>query len=123
MAWQWGLPAFAVMPRVKTYSASSGFVYQYQFTGHEAGPDGDHYRFATTQDRRSVFDVVVFLPKTTLGDWETREGRTLTPTERYAVAKMALFAAYDEAQEPKDLPNPIAVDTSEVRAIAEMLDL
>ena len=110
-------------PRVKTYSAGSGFVYQYQFQSHEASPTGDRYRFQTTQDRRSSFDVTVVLSAAAIEAWESQEHRTLSPTERYALAKIALFTAFDDAERPESLPEPIVADADQVRAIAQLLDL
>ncbi len=110
-------------PRVKTYSAASGFAYQYQFKGHSAFPDGDHYRFATTQDRRAVFDVFVSIPFAAIEPWELSQRRSLSPTERYAVAKLALFAAFDQAIGPEQIPKPILVDSHQLSDILNTLDI
>ncbi len=111
------------MPRTKTYSAASGFVYQYRFQSHEADAAGDRYRFETTQDRRASFQVTVLLPAAATALWESEQGRTLSPTERYALAKMALFTAFDDAGGPESLPRPVIADADQVRAIAQILDL
>jgi hypothetical protein len=111
------------MPRIKTYSAASGFVYQYQFASHRADETGDYYVFQTTQDRLSAFSVSVLLQARAVGDWETETARTLSPTEKYALAKIALFTAFDDAAEPESLPQPVTVDAGQVQAIARMLDL
>ncbi len=111
------------MPRIKTYSANSGFVYEYRFTSHDADGKGDSYHFSTTQDRKTSFDAVVFLPVKSIREWETAQDRTLTPTERYAIAKMALFAAFDQAVTPCDLPRPVTVNPTEVREILQSLDI
>ena len=110
-------------PRTKTYSAESGYVYQYQFSGQERQIEGEQYRFKTSHDRRSLMDVRVSLPNSSLLDWEQAQGRVLSPTERYAIAKMALFAAFDGAESPAAIPQPITVFPEEVRAILNTLDL
>lgn len=111
------------MPRTKTYSAASGFVYQYRFRSHEADAAGDRYHFETTQDRRASFAVTVLLPAAAIALWEAEERRTLSPTERYALAKIALFTAFDEAADPQTLPRPVIAGADQVRAIAQILDL
>jgi hypothetical protein len=111
------------MPRIKTYSAASGFVYQYQFASHKADETGDYYVFQTTQDRRSAFSVTVLLQTRAVADWEAQTARTLSPTEKYALAKIALFTAFDDAGNPELLPQPVTVDTGQLQAIARMLDL
>lgn len=111
------------VPRVKTYSAASGYVYQYQFTGHQSEPGGDRYRFTTTQDRRTPFDVFVSLPCAAIRAWETLQRRTLTSTERYAVAKLALFSALDAAESPEQIPEPVVVDAMQASDILSSLDI
>ena len=111
------------MPRVKTYSAASGYVYQYRFESHEADAAGDRYRFETTHDRRAAFAVTVFLPAQAIEAWEVSQDRGLTPTERYAVAKIALFNAFDDAGQPDGFAQTVQVDAEQVRAIAQILDL
>ncbi len=111
------------MPRIKTYSAASGFVYQYRFVLHQAESTGDLYHFETTQDRRASFDVSVLLTTAAVVEWEHGQQRTLSPTERYALAKMALFAAFDDASGPEAIAQPVLVDGAQVAAIARVLDL
>ncbi len=110
-------------PRVKTYSAQSGFVYEYRFVAHGTEKDGDRYRFSATENRRSLPDIILFLPSSAVEAWETAERRTLNPTERYAVAKLALFAALDDAGHPDRIPHPVTVNPAQVRGILETLDI
>ena len=44
-------------------------------------------------------------------------------TERYAVAKMALFQAFDERTEPALMKDPVHVRAADVEAIVETLGL
>lgn len=110
-------------PRVKTYSAQSGFVYEYRFASHTADDAGDHYRFGATEDRRAILDIIVLIRSDAVQAWEVDECRILTPTERYAVAKLALFAALDEAEHPDRIPKPVVVNAVQVRDILTALDI
>jgi hypothetical protein len=122
MALQAGHPG-VFAPRVKTYSAQSGFVYEYRFVSHQSDREGGRYRFSATVDRRSILDTIIFIPADAVQSWEVAESRTLTPTERYAVAKLALFAALDEAESPDRIPQPVTVDAARTRDILTMLDI
>jgi hypothetical protein len=111
------------MPRTKTYSAESGYVYQYQFTGDRDLDGGHVYCFAISVDRADPFVMEIRVPAASLRDWEASESRTLTPTERYAIAKMKLFAVLDSATSPQELKVPHTVTPSEVRDILRTLDI
>jgi hypothetical protein len=103
-----GAPA---VRRVKTYSAASGYVYQYFYEGRRA----EEYLFQVSADRRTYFSAAVALP-----DASPLE---LNPTERYAIAKMSLFRAFDERADPAAMREPIRVQPADVVAIAEQLGL
>ena len=49
--------------------------------------------------------------------------RQLSSTERYAVAKMALFQAFDERPTPAHMKDQVRVRHADVEAISETLDL
>lgn len=92
-----GAPA---VRRQKTYSAQTGYVYQYFYEGYRQSDRGaragHEYVFHVSSDRKSAFPMTVFLPGATVTSWQQAHGRDLTPTEQYAAVKMALFAAFDE---------------------------
>ena len=50
-------------------------------------------------------------------------GRQLSTTERYAIAKMALFQAFDERPVPALMKDPVHVRAADVEAIVETLGL
>jgi len=50
-------------------------------------------------------------------------GRELSPTERYAIAKIALFQAFDERPLPAQMKDEVRVRQADVDAIVETLDL
>jgi hypothetical protein len=85
--------------RQKTYSAQTGFVYQYYYEGYRAseraGRRGDEYVFQISSDRKSSFPLTVFLPGAAVEAWQRGHGRQLIATEHYAAVKMALFEAFD----------------------------
>ncbi len=107
-----GAPA---VRRLKTYSAASGYVYQYFYEGHR----GTEYVFQVSADRRTYFSVTVLLSEAALQACP----RELNSTERYAVAKMALFQAFDERAAPDEMRQPFLVRPEAVAAITGQLGL
>jgi len=88
--------------RRKTYSADSGYVYQYLYQGYrvalETRGNATEYVFDVSAGREASFPVSVFVADDATGAWERRRNRELNSTERYAIAKMALFGAFDERE-------------------------
>jgi hypothetical protein len=91
--------------RMKTYTAETGFVYQYYFVGkREALPGAaeapaSEYIFDVTADQqRSMFAVSIFLRADALDAWALTHGRSLTDAEQYAAAKLRLFRGFDEIE-------------------------
>lgn len=119
-----GAPA---VRRQKSYSAESGYVYQYFYEGHRparrARDEGTEYVFSVTADCRNWFPVSVFLSLAAVRQWEAAHRRALTPTECYAVAKLRLFQAFDEGSAPASLCEEIAVCAADVEAVMDRLGL
>src|SRR6266851_3068089 len=88
--------------RVKSYSAATGYVYQYYFYEVEkskrGAAAGTEYVYMVSVDRKHVFPVRIFVRKDALEKWSAHTGRQFTGTEEYAVAKMRLFQAFDEVE-------------------------
>jgi hypothetical protein len=107
--------------RQKTYSGQSGYVYQYYYEGHRPykrdGNHGSEYVFEVSGDRKTSRPVSVLVSDTAVDDWENRRGRTLSASERYAVAKMALFQAFDERPDPAAMGADVHVRAADVEAI------
>lgn len=101
--------------RLKTYSAQSGYVYQYFYRGYRISGEVTEYVFETSADRKTAFPVTVMLPASSIA------GRNLTTTECYAVAKMALFQAFDERDTPAAMHQPVRVRPSDAATILELL--
>jgi hypothetical protein len=112
-----GAPA---VRRQKTYSAQSGYVYQYFYEGRRGESE---FVFTVSSDRKTWHESSVHVAAAAIQPWEQAHGRSLSGTERYALAKMALFAAFDERASPDLVQQPIHVAEDNVAAIMERLDL
>jgi len=118
-----GAPA---VRRMKTYSAQSGYVYQYYFEGHRAlagSEPGTEFVFQVSADRKVWHAISVCVGEAATRSWETAQSRQLSPSERYAIAKMALFQAFDERTLPSHMKEPILVRQADFETILETLDL
>lgn len=116
------------MRRQKTYSGQSGYVYQYYYEGRRqarfGGDEGLEYVFSVSADRKTHFPVSVFLMEAAVAEWERRHDRPLHDNERYAVAKMALFQAFDERAGPAAMrPTEVRVRAADVALILETLSI
>ena len=113
--------------RVKSYSAATGYVYQYYFYEVEktkrGAEDGTEYVYMASADRKHVFAVRIFVSKEALQKWSERTGREFTGTEEYALAKMRLFQAFDEVEGLSAKTTGMAVDSSNLEALLSQLDL
>ncbi|MFN7994001.1 MAG: hypothetical protein U0Q18_10385 [Bryobacteraceae bacterium] len=113
-----GAPA---VRRQKTYSAQSGYVYQYYYEGHRTyrrdRARGTEFVFDVSGDRKTSEPVRVMVSDRAMEDWEERHGRTLHGSERYAIAKMALFRAFDERPEPASMQEDVKVRPADVEEI------
>jgi len=113
--------------RLKTFSAASGYVYQYYYEGHRdfrAGADtGVEFVFSISADRKSWRATSVLVSQAAIRGWEESHARQLSSTEWYAVAKMALFQAFDERTEPAQMKDEVRVRAADVDAIIETLGL
>jgi hypothetical protein len=118
-----GAPAIR---RTKTYSAQTGYAYQYRFEGHRpfraGGDDGEEFVFSVSAGGRHGIPVAVRVPHTAVRAWEEERSRQLSSTECYAVAKMALFQAFDERPTPARMGDEVNVRLADLRAILDTLD-
>ena len=113
--------------RVKSYSAATGYVYQYFFyeveKAHRGAAEGTEYVYMVSVDRKHVFPVRIFVAKDAMKEWTARTGRQLTGTEEYAVAKMRLFQAFDEVEGLAEKVPDLQVDSSNLDSLLSQLDL
>jgi len=121
----------SVARRVKSYSAANGYVYQYNFYEvkrivHEGGPASE-FTYAISADRKTSFPLRIVVLQAALDAWAQANGRALTSSEEYAVAKMRLFQAFDDGEVPVAAPVaailPLVVDDSRLEGLLRMLDI
>ena len=113
--------------RVKTYSAATGYVYQYYFyevrKAHRGFSAGTEYVYMVSLDRRHVFPLRIFVKQSAVEKWGRTAGRALSGTEEYAIAKLRLFQALDDSQEAEGKQLDISVDESNLEALLSQLDI
>jgi len=113
--------------RVKSYSAASGYVYQYYFyevqKRRRGAAEGNEYVYMVSVDRKNVFPLRIFVHSDALAKWGREAGRTLTGTEEYAVAKVRLFQAFDELESIDTNPPDLVVDISNLAELLSQLGL
>jgi hypothetical protein len=119
-----GAPA---VRRLKSYSAQSGYVYQYFYEGQRpfrsGGESGIEFVFTVSADRKEFHPVGVLVSERALLAWEQAHDHALSSTERYAISKMALFQAFDERATPDLMKQEVRVRAADVSAINETLGL
>ncbi len=93
------LREFVLSQRLKHYSAASGVVYQYVFRGKQDGKQGSAHVFEVSADRAAPFDLLVEIAPDALAQCEARLGSPLRWNDEYALAKLALFQAFDERED------------------------
>ena len=112
---------------MKTYSAQSGYVYQYYYEGHRpfrsAGEIGREFVFRISADRKIWSEAGVHISDEAVAHWQRSHARELSNNERYAIAKMALFQAFDDRSNPALMKDPVRVRPADVEAIVEALGL
>lgn len=114
--------------RIKSYSAQTGYVYQYCFEEvrpqqKRAGRDGREYVYTVSRDRKHSFAVPVFLRRDAVEAWARAHGRPLTGTEEYAAAKMRLFAAFDEIDDLEVARLTVEVTPANLEELLAQLDI
>jgi len=111
--------------RQKAYSAQSGYVYQYFYEGQRPmSPErGTEYVFNVSSDRKTSCPLSVFVSDEAIQGWQQESGRTLSAAERYAIAKMALFHAFDERETPEAVCAEVQVVRAQVFAFLASLNI
>ncbi len=112
---------------MKTYSAQSGYVYQYYYEGQRTfragGERGVEFVFRFSADRKTWDTVSVFSSDEAIAAWQAEHERQLSGAERYGISKMALFQAFDERSDPARMKNDVRLRPADIAAIAETLGL
>ena len=117
--------------RVKSYSAADGYVYQYYFfegnRAHRGASSGGEFTYVISADRHAAFPFKIFVHQAALDSWAAQNGRALSSSEEYAVAKMRLFQAFDEgavqAVPAGQTPREVVVDESNLEELLGQLGI
>ncbi len=114
--------------RLKTYTGSQGYVYQYYFVGKRPAPrsdaeesDANEYIFDVTSDRKLTYAVSIFVPHQVIAAWSESHGRPLGDSEQYAAVKMRLFRAFDEVEDMKAQGRQLRIDPQSLEALLASL--
>jgi hypothetical protein len=99
--------------RLKTYTGSQGYVYQYYFVGKRlaAASSANEYIFDVTSDRKLTYAVSIFMPHQVVAAWAESHGRPLVDSECYAAVKMRLFRAFNELEEMQAQDRQLQIDS------------
>lgn len=114
------------VPRVrrqKNYLAMSGYGYEYFFEGWRPGAARREYHFTVSGDRKTWFALQVLLPDEAVRQWEAAQARPLADNERYAIAKMALFEAFDNRENPVAMRAPVEISQALADDLLERLGI
>jgi len=98
--------------RLKSYTGSQGYVYQYYFVGKRPSPQSaaNEYIFDVTSDRKLTYAVSVFLQHQAVVAWAESHERPLSDPEQYAAVKMRLFRAFDELENMQTQGRQLQID-------------
>lgn len=114
--------------RIKTYSSANGHVYQYVYRGWRSTVPAVlnvysalEYVFQVNTTPQNTGRVTVQLLDTEIASCQKRIGRELLDSERYAIAKLSLFDAFDEAEDFSALSDPIVPSASRMQQCLETL--
>lgn len=109
--------------RPKTWSARSGYVYQYVYEGNRKRARDTEYLFQVAWGREAPLAVRVVLPDDVIQEWESAHEVRLRWNERHGIAKMALFQAFDERANPAHMRAAVLVRRADLEAIVETLGI
>ena len=115
--------------RMKTYTGSQGYVYQYYFVGKRPALTGSlaeaarEYVFDVTADRKSIFSVSVLLKENALRAWAAEHGRLLTDAEEYGAVKMRLFRGFDEIEHMREDGRSLVLDHTALQELLAVLGI
>ena len=118
-----GTPRFG---RQKTYSAESGYVYQYSLTSfrqHRGSQPVYEYVFLVSAGRPPAASLSILLKDSVLRQYQTQLGRELSASERFAIAKIGLKRHLDQSETPSSVARSVSPDVAEVGAISSFLGL
>ena len=93
----------------------------------EDGRPAGEFIYAVSADRKTMFGLRILVFQSALQAWALANGRPLTSSEEYAIAKIRLFRGFDEGEVPPTAesvaPLSLAVDESNLEAMLETLNI
>lgn len=114
-------------PRLKQYTAQNGLQYEYSYEGcrpfRSRYDSGTEFAFRISRGRKAGPTVAVFLSAGVVSAWEQGHGRSFSAAELYAIAKMALFQAFDERSGLTEMGQDVRVRTGDLEAIVAALNI
>ncbi len=117
------LRAAPAVRRQKNYSAASGYAYEYFYEGFRDEGGCRCHVFTVSADRKEWFELHVLVEDRAIESWRAKHSRPLAENERYAVAKMALFEAFDTWSGPGEMLAPVRVDAHAAERLLERLGI
>jgi hypothetical protein len=115
--------------RLKTYTAQTGYVYEYYFVGKRPALDDEPFAPATefifdvSPDRKTLFAVSVFLLPRALRAFTEGHGRELSEPEQYAAAKLRLLQGLDETANMVQHGRRLILDPESLLALLESVGI
>ena len=113
--------------RQKTYSAESGYVYQYvllSFRNHRSGGEDLHeYTFEVSGRPGKMSNISIVLKESVLHTWMRGHDREFSASERYGIAKITLKRELDSAESPAWLPESVSPTVGQIDDICRFLGL
>jgi len=102
-------------------------VYQYQFqevkSSRRGFRPGKDFIYLVSVDRKTMFPIGVFLSREAVDRWAKQNGRALSGTEEYAIAKMRLFRAFDKSSISSKAGPELVIDDTNLSELLAQLDL
>jgi hypothetical protein len=115
--------------RLKTYTAQTGYVYEYYFVGKRPALADDplspatEFIFDVSSDRKTTYAVSVFLPPQVVETYTATHERTLSEPEQYAAIKMRLLQALDEITDMLRDGRRLTLDTESMSALLQSVGI
>lgn len=117
------LRATPAVRRQKNYSAATGYAYEYFYEGFRDEGGCRNHVFTVSADRKTWFELIVSVEDSAMEAWARSHGRSLAENERYAIAKMALFEAFDERPGPAAMRAPVRVGVHDAGRFLDRLGI
>ncbi len=115
--------------RLKTYTAETGYVYEYYFVGKRSALADDpfapatEYVFDISSDRKTTCAVSVFLSPQVVESFAVSRGRTLSEPEQFAAVKLRLLQALDEISDMLHNGRRLTVDAEALPALLALVGI